>query len=58
MRGWISAFWMPRDVYKRQGTSVQEVNRLLNQFEQMKKMMKMMTGKGGKRRKGMMGLPF
>lgn len=40
------------------GTSVQEVNRLLNQFEQMKKMMKMMTGKGGKRRKGMMGLPF
>ncbi len=40
------------------GTSVQEVNRLLNQFEQMKKMMKMMTGKGGKRRTGMMGLPF
>ncbi len=40
------------------GTSVQDVNRLLNQFEQMKKMMKMMTGKGKKRRKGMMGLPF
>ena len=40
------------------GTSVQDVNRLLNQFEQMKKMMKMMTGKSKKRRKGMMGLPF
>ena len=40
------------------GTSVQDVNRLLNQCEQIKKMMKMMTGKGKKRRKGMMGLPF
>ena len=40
------------------GTSVQDVNRLLNQFEQMKKMMKMFGGKKGKRRGGMMGLPF
>ncbi len=39
------------------GTTIQEVNRLLNQFEQMKKMLKQMTGRG-KRRKGMMGLPF
>jgi signal recognition particle subunit SRP54 len=38
------------------GTSVQDVNRLLGQFEQMLKMMKGMTGKRG--RKGMMGLPF
>jgi signal recognition particle subunit SRP54 len=38
------------------GTSVQDVNRLLTQFEQMLKMMKGMTGKHG--RKGMMGLPF
>ncbi len=42
------------------GTSVQEVNRLLNQFGQMKKMMKQFSGKGlGKRgKKGFMGLPF
>ncbi len=38
------------------GTSVQDVNRLLTQFEQMMKMMKGMSGKRG--RKGMMGLPF
>ena len=37
------------------GTSVQEVNRLMNQFEQMKKMIKMMQG-GGKR--GRRGMPF
>ena len=41
------------------GVSVQEVNRLLNQFEQMQKMMKMMA-KGGMAKmmrsmKGMMG---
>jgi len=35
------------------GTSVQELNRLLNQFEMMKKMMKMMKHKGGGMR-----LPF
>ena len=40
------------------GTSVQEVNRLLNQFDQMKKMLKQFSGKGGKKR-GMMGrMPF
>ena len=38
------------------GTTVQDVNRLLTQFEQMLRMMKSMTGKRG--RKGMMGLPF
>jgi len=36
------------------GTSVQEVNRLLNQFDMMKKMMKMMKHKGG----GAGRLPF
>jgi len=38
------------------GTKVQDVNRLLNQFEQMTKLMKGMSGKRGK--KGMLGLPF
>jgi signal recognition particle subunit SRP54 len=39
------------------GVSVQEVNRLLSQFEQMQKMMKMM-GKGGmqKMMRGMKGM--
>ncbi len=37
------------------GTKVQDVNKLLNQFEQMKKMMKSMTKRG---RKGMMNMPF
>ncbi|MBP3941118.1 MAG: signal recognition particle protein, partial [Christensenellaceae bacterium] len=45
------------------GTSVQEVNRLLNQFTQMKKLLRQFTGKGmkgmGKRgKRGFMGLPF
>ena len=39
------------------GTSVQEVNKLLNQFDQMRKMMKMFNSKKGKKR-GFMGLPF
>ena len=39
------------------GVTVQDVNRLLNQFEQMKKMFKQLTGKRGKKR-GLMGLPF
>ena len=30
------------------GTKVEEINRLLKQFEQMQKMMKKFTGKGGK----------
>ncbi|MCL4161829.1 UNVERIFIED_CONTAM: hypothetical protein GTU68_018976 [Idotea baltica] len=34
---------------KGSGTSVQEVNQLLKQFEQMSKMMKMMQGGGGKK---------
>ena len=37
------------------GTKVQDVNKLLTQFEQMKKMMKSMTKRG---RKGMMNMPF
>ena len=37
------------------GTKVQDVNRLLTQFEQMKKMMKSMTKRG---RAGMMKMPF
>ncbi|MBE6635701.1 MAG: signal recognition particle protein [Ruminococcaceae bacterium] len=41
------------------GTSVEEVNRLLKQFEQMKKMMKQFTGGMGKRRGlGGLKLPF
>ncbi len=35
------------------GTNVQEVNKLLNQFDQMKKMMKQFTGKGAKKLFGM-----
>ncbi|WP_339611089.1 signal recognition particle protein [uncultured Planktosalinus sp.] len=37
------------------GTSVQEVNQLLKQFNQMSKMMKMMQGGGGKKMMQMMG---
>ncbi len=40
------------------GTQIQDVNRLLNQFEQMKKMLKQFTGKGGKKRGRMGGFPF
>lgn len=41
------------------GLQIQDVNRLLNQFEQMKKMLKQFSGKGKKRRRGMMGgFPF
>ncbi len=39
---------------KGSGTSVQEVNQLLKQFNQMSKMMKMMQGGGGKRMMQMM----
>ncbi len=43
---------------KGSGTSVQEVNQLLKQFNQMGKMMKMMQGNGGKRMMQMMqGMP-
>ncbi|MEA1785849.1 signal recognition particle protein [Arenibacter sp. GZD96] len=37
------------------GTTVQEINQLLKQFEQMSKMMKMMQGGGGKKMMQMMG---
>ena len=42
------------------GTSVQDVNRLIKQFTEMKKMMKMFMGnqKGMKKRGGFAGLPF
>ena len=42
------------------GTSVQDVNRLIKQFGEMKKMMKMVTGtqKSMKKRGGFAGLPF
>ncbi len=42
-------------IAKGSGTKVQDVNKLLSQFEQMKKMMKNMTKRG---RKGMTNLPF
>jgi len=44
-------------IAKGSGRSVQEVNRLLKQFEEMKKMMKQFSGKG-KRGKLGMGSPF
>ena len=39
------------------GLGVEDVNRLLRQFDQMKKMMKQLSGKGGRRIRGMK-LPF
>lgn len=39
------------------GTSIQDVNRLLKQFEDMKKMMKQMSGMGGKKGKKKMSMP-
>ncbi len=44
-----------RRIGKGSGTSVQQVNQLLKQFDQMSKMMKMMQGGGGKRMMQMMG---
>ncbi len=44
-------------IAKGSGTSVEDVNKLLKQFEQMKKMMKQLTSGGGKRR-GKMRFPF
>ena len=40
------------------GTSVEEVNRLLKQFEQVKKLMKQFSSMGGKRRGKKMKFPF
>jgi len=37
------------------GSTLQDVNKLVKQFEDMKKMMKMMSGMGGKGRRQMMG---
>jgi signal recognition particle subunit SRP54 len=46
-------------IAKGSGTSVEEVNKLLRQFDQMRKMMKQLTGGMGKRRMfGGMKLPF
>ena len=39
-----------RRIVKGSGASIQELNRLLKQFDQMKTMMKQFSGKGGKRR--------
>ncbi|WP_078554724.1 signal recognition particle protein [Bacillus alkalicellulosilyticus] len=51
-----------RRIAKGSGTTIQDVNRLLKQFEDMKKMMKQMTGmtkgKGKKKGKGGMKFPF
>ena len=44
-------------MYKRQGLEVQEVNRMLKQFEQSRKMMKKMAGGGmAKMMRGMGGM--
>ncbi|RTE52803.1 signal recognition particle protein [Arenibacter aquaticus] len=42
-------------IAKGSGTSIQEINQLLKQFNQMSKMMKMMQGGGGKKMMQMMG---
>ncbi|MFT7071863.1 signal recognition particle protein [Patiriisocius sp. Uisw_017] len=42
-------------ISKGSGTSVQQINQLLKQFDQMSKMMKMMQGGGGKKMMQMMG---
>lgn len=49
-----------RRIAKGSGTSIQDVNRLLKQFEEMKRIMKQMTAmqRGKKRRKGGFQLPF
>ncbi|QMT16323.1 signal recognition particle protein [Planococcus maritimus] len=39
------------------GTSIQDINRLLKQFEDMKKMMKQMSGMAGKKGKKKMSMP-
>ena len=49
-----------RRIAKGSGTSVQDINRLVNQLNEMKKMMKMFMGnqKGIKKRGALSGLPF
>ncbi len=39
------------------GTSVQDINRLLKQFEQSKKLMKQFGGNGGKKKRGKLNFP-
>lgn len=39
------------------GMKVEDVNRLLKQFEQMQKMMKQFSGRNGKKKRKMRGLP-
>ena len=39
------------------GVTVEDVNKLMKQYEQMKKMFKQMNGKGAKRRFGNMKMP-
>jgi len=46
-------------IAKGSGTSVQEVNRLLNQFEQSRKLMKQLSGGAfGRKKKGRKGFRF
>lgn len=45
-------------IAKGSGTTVQEINRLLKQFEDMKKMMKTMTGMQKGKKKGLAGMKF
>ncbi|PEA55247.1 signal recognition particle protein [Bacillus pseudomycoides] len=45
-------------IAKGSGTTVQEINRLLKQFEDMKKMMKTMSGMQKGKKKGLAGLKF
>jgi len=40
------------------GRNIQEVNKLIRQFDDMKKMMKDLSGMAGKGRKGRFGMPF
>ena len=47
-----------RRIAKGSGTTIQDVNRLMNQFEASRKMMKQMTGGKLKRKKGRGGMPF
>lgn len=42
-------------IAKGSGTTIQEINQLMKQFNQMSKMMKMMQGGGGKKMMQMMG---
>ncbi len=47
-----------RRIARGSGTSIQEVNRLIKQFDNMKKMMKQFSTKGGKKKRRRGGFPF